>query len=98
MARVIQVARVFLFVRNQLGGMPMDAIENRIGAAYVRAGIVDKGASRSLVVQTGDVITVANERGIQIPEEYVFSEQASGADSNWPVLNQVRQLARDGKI
>ena len=56
----------------------MDATENRIGAIYVRANVVDKDASRNLDVQIGDVIAVANEHGIQIPEEYVFSEQASG--------------------
>ena len=77
----------------------MVSIEAHTGAAYSRvstSGQLQDGTS--IETQNQAEIELANERGIQIPEEYSFSEQASGADSNRPVLNQVRQLARECKI
>ena len=57
----------------------MVLIEAHIGAAYSRVSTSGQQQDgMSLVTQNQAEIELANERGIQIPEEFVFSEQASG--------------------
>ena len=77
----------------------MNSIESNIGLILARVSTSSQQETgTSIGTQISAAKERADERGIHIPEEYVLSEQASGADSNRPVLNHIRQLARDGKI
>ena len=40
----------------------------------------------------------AREEGYIVPPEYILQEQASGADSDRPLLAWLRQLVREGKL
>ncbi len=52
----------------------------------------------SLETQVAACLESAREQGDSVPPEYILQEQASGADTNRPLLVKLRELVRDGKI
>ena len=46
----------------------------------------------SLETQVAACLESAREQGDSVPPEYILQEQASGADSNRPLLVKLRQL------
>ncbi len=70
-----------------------------IGLIYARVstpGQREEGTSLDTQVEAS--LKVAKDREIDIPSEFVLREQASGADSNRPLLARVIELAREGRI
>ena len=68
-------------------------------AIYARVssrGQVEEGTS--LETQVEGCLSLARETGYDVPGPFVFREQASGADSNRPMLSEVRRLAREGTV
>ena len=52
----------------------------------------------SLDTQVEGCRQLAAERGLDVPQELVFSEQASGADRVRPILTRILNMARDHEI
>ncbi len=70
-----------------------------IGLIYARVstpGQREEGTSLDTQVEAS--LKLAQDRGIDIPSEFVLQEQASGADSNRPLLAHVFELACGGRI
>ncbi len=70
-----------------------------VAAIYARVstpGQQEDGTS--LETQVAACLESAREQGDSVPPEYILQEQASGADSNRPLLVKLRQLVRDRKI
>ena len=68
-------------------------------AIYLRVSTRSQGEEgTSLDTQEDECLRFAKERGCEVPLDFILREVASGADSNRPLLSQVRQLAREGHI
>ena len=74
------------------GGPPIAAIYSRVSTPGQR----EEGTS--LDTQEAGGLLLANNQGFHVPVELMLREQASGADTNRPVISQVRQLAREHRI
>ncbi len=71
----------------------------RVAAIYARVstpGQQEDGTS--LETQVAACLESAQELGDSVPPEYILQEQASGSDTNRPLLAKLRQLVRDRKI
>ncbi len=71
-------------------------MEAAIYARVSSRGQVEEGTS--LETQVEGCLSFARETGFDVPDSFVFREQASGADSNRSMLSEVRRLARDRRI
>lgn len=70
-----------------------------ITATYCRVSTKgQKEEGTSLESQREACLKLANERGYDVPEEYVFEEDWTGASLDRPKLNQVRKLIREKTI
>jgi site-specific DNA recombinase len=71
----------------------------KTGAIYARVSTEDQyDNGNSIPTQIEALLNRATERGVLIPEDYVFSEDFSGYYLERPKLYEVRKLAREGKI
>ena len=71
----------------------------RVAAIYARVstpGQQEDGTS--LETQVAACLESAQELEDSVPPEYILREQASGSDTNRPLLAKLRQLVRDRKI
>lgn len=69
--------------------------------AAIYARVSTPGQERegtSLETQVKACLERAGELGLEVPPEYIVTEQASGADPDRPGLARVRELARSGRV
>lgn len=70
-----------------------------IGAIYARVSTPgQREEGTSLETQIEACLKFAEDRSIDVPSHLAFREQGSGADSNRPVLSQIRLLAKERSI
>ena len=70
-----------------------------VAAIYARVSTPgQREEGTSLDTQVEACLKIADDKELHVPPQLIFQEQASGADSNRPLLSQVRSLARERRI
>lgn len=78
--------------RSHVVAKPQEDDKTMIGAVYARV------SSPGLDTQVEACTALAQDVEVAVPGKLIFREQASGADTNRPLLSQVRQLAHEREI